>query len=228
MSAHCSLLLQLAHAHGCDCFRFVEEFKKQKEQVAADISGQMGKPLAEARGEVNTMIARTEALIELAPKALGDDAVDNKGDASLFKKVSKEPIGVVLALEPWNYPLLCAVNATMSAVLAGCSVVLKHSDRTPLCAEHFERAFKAAGAPEGLVTVRTALVLAVDILLTRGWLFIKCQALHVDHEAVSKLIKHPDIAYVSFTGSVAGGHKVLEAASSRFIDVVSLALLCHY
>ena len=135
---------------------FIDEFKKLK-GVAEDISCQMGKPLQEARNEINTMIARTEALIQLAPAALKDDVILPPGSAPpLLKKIAKEPVGVVLSLQPWNYPLLTAVNSTLSAVLAGCTVLLKHSDRTPLCAEHFSAAFRAAGAPEGLVTVRSA------------------------------------------------------------------------
>ena len=57
----------------------------------------------------------------------------------------------MLAIAPWNYPLLTAVNCVVPAVLAGNAVQLKHSPRTPLCADAFERAFAAAGAPAGLV-----------------------------------------------------------------------------
>jgi acyl-CoA reductase-like NAD-dependent aldehyde dehydrogenase len=113
----------------------------------------MGKPLSEATGEVNTAIARAKALIELAPKALGDEEITLGGAADLHRRITKEPIGVVLSLVPWNYPLLCAVNTVITAVLAGNSVLLKHSDRTPLCADHFANAFVAAGAPKGLVQV---------------------------------------------------------------------------
>lgn len=77
-------------------------------------------------------------------------------------------MGVVLILAPWNYPLLTTVNALIPAILAGnfclfvlgfCvnssksgnSVIIKHSPRTPLCADHFEKAFLEAGAPVGLV-----------------------------------------------------------------------------
>jgi len=85
----------------------------------------------------------------------------------------------------------------VAAVLSGDAVLLKHSDRTPLCADHFQQAFTAAGAPKGLV-----------------------QAIHVDHDMVAQLARHPSISFVSFTGSVAGGKAVYtNVAQHRFIDV---------
>jgi acyl-CoA reductase-like NAD-dependent aldehyde dehydrogenase len=56
----------------------------------------------------------------------------------------------VFVMAPWNYPLLTACNAVFPAVLAGNAVMIKHSPRTPLCADHFAEAFAAAGAPPGL------------------------------------------------------------------------------
>lgn len=98
-----------------------------------------------------------------------------------------------------NYPLLCAVNSVVAAVLCGNSVLLKHSDRTPAAADWFEKTFLSAGAPKGLVA-----------------------AFHADHPLIQQTVKNPAIAYVQFTGSVAGGRAVYKAtAESRFIDVVS-------
>jgi len=131
--------------------KFMDEFANNKEQIARDITGQMGKPLKQARGEVDTAIARTKALIELAPQALAPDSLS--APSGLLKRIEKEAIGPVLCLSPWNYPLLCAVNTVVTAVLSGCPVLLKHSDRTPLCSVHFEQAFQRAGAPSGLVQV---------------------------------------------------------------------------
>jgi acyl-CoA reductase-like NAD-dependent aldehyde dehydrogenase len=59
-------------------------------------------------------------------------------------------VGTVFVMAPWNYPLLTACNAVFPAVLAGNAVMIKHSPRTPLCADHFAEAFAAAGAPPGL------------------------------------------------------------------------------
>jgi len=175
------------------CNQFMAEFEKNKDQVARDITGQMGKPLNQSYNEINGMYARTKALIELAPEALADDVLPEK--AGFFRKIVKEPVGVVLCLSPWNYPLLTAINTVIPAILAGNSVVIKHSPRTPLCASAFEKAFAAAGAPAGLVSSAVC-----------------------DHDVVHELIGHPDVAFVGFTGSVQGGHAVYKTVSNRFID----------
>src|SRR3546814_20808251 len=78
--------------------------------------------------------------------------------------------------------------------MAGKAVIIKHSAQTPLCAERFAEAFKAAGLPDGLF-----------------------QFFHLSHDDTSKLIATDGIDYVAFTGSVAGGHAVTKAASDRFI-----------
>ena len=61
--------------------------------------------------------------------------------------VRREPLGVVLVIAPWNYPYLTAVNSVVPAILAGNAVILRHSAQTPLCAERFDEAFRAAGLP---------------------------------------------------------------------------------
>eukprot|EP00466_Bigelowiella_natans_P006733 jgi/Bigna1/129857/aug1.10_g4565 len=173
--------------------KFMENFKQRKEEIAQDISSMMGKPLAQAQGEVNGVMERVEAMCDFAPKALADEVLPKEG---FMRKIVREPVGVVLVLAPWNYPLLTTVNSVIPAVLAGNSVVLKHSPRTPLCANHFQSAFESSGAPVGLV-----------------------QALHTDNDTVHAAIQHPKIGFVSFTGSVATGHKIYESvARNRFID----------
>jgi acyl-CoA reductase-like NAD-dependent aldehyde dehydrogenase len=132
-------------------------------------------------------------MIELAPGALADEPLPDKAGFERF--IRHEPLGVVLDIAAWNYPLLIAVNVVVPAVLAGDSVLVKHSARTALCGEHFARAFADAGAPADLVL-----------------------AVHADHDVTAKIIQHPLTGFVSFTGSVAGGHAVHRAASARFID----------
>jgi acyl-CoA reductase-like NAD-dependent aldehyde dehydrogenase len=94
----------------------------------------------------------------------------------------------------WNYPYLIAVNSVVPALMAGNTVVLKHSAQTPLCAERFDECFREAGLPEGCF-----------------------QVLHLSHEDTSRVIGDPRIDFVAFTGSVAGGHAVQRAAADRFI-----------
>ena len=110
--------------------------------------------------------------------------------------VRREPLGVVFTVAAWNYPYLIAVNSVVPALMAGNVVVLKHSAQTPLCAERFAECFDAAGLPKGVF-----------------------QVLHASHEDTDRIIRDPRVDFVAFTGSVAGGHAVQRAASSRFIGV---------
>lgn len=174
--------------------RACEAMERRTEAIALDITRQMGKPLAQARGEVGGMAGRLRHMASIAEEALADVVLPPKD--KFERRIAKEPLGVVLDLPAWNYPLLTAVNAVVPAVLAGNAVVLKHSPRTPLCAGHFERAFVEAGAPEGTV-----------------------QAIFLDYAGTEKLVGDPRIDHVLFTGSVLGGHKIQAAARDRFLHV---------
>jgi acyl-CoA reductase-like NAD-dependent aldehyde dehydrogenase len=176
------------------CARFMEAFEADKERIAQDITGQMGKPFHNALGEVRGMFERCEGMMALAPAALAPEVLPAKDNFS--REIVKDPVGVVLCVAPWNYPLLTTVNCVVPAVLAGNGVVIKHSPRTPLCGDAFARAFEAAGTPEGLVTGLTCA-----------------------DESVHTAIAHDDVGFVSFTGSVRGGRAIYSSvASERFID----------
>ena len=172
--------------------RFVERALAAKEEIARDITGQRGKPLGQARREVDTMCDRARTMAALAAEALADEVLPEK--PGFFRKIAREPLGVVLDIAPWNYPLLTAVNVIVPAVLAGNAVLVKHSSRTPLCAEHFARAFADAGAPAGLVA-----------------------ALNAGHDTIEALIGDPRVGFVSLTGSVPAGRKVYARAAARLI-----------
>lgn len=170
----------------------IEEFRRNLESVARDITLQMGKPIAQARAEVQTMLARADHLLAAAPTSLAP--VELPEANGLIRRIEHVPLGPVLTLSAWNYPLLIAVNVVVPALLAANPVLLKHSNRTPLCAEHFARAF--VQLPEGVFA-----------------------ALTLDHAQVARLVRDERIQHVAFTGSVAGGRAVQQAARERFIDV---------
>ena len=176
------------------CDRALAKLEARKEEIAEDITRQMGKPLAQARGEVGGMAGRWRHMQQIAKAGLADIVLEPK--ENFERRIVKAPLGVVLDLPAWNYPLLTAVNAVVPAVLAGNAVVIKHSPRTPLCAMHFARAFEEAGAPAGAV-----------------------QAIFLDYENTEKLVGDPRIDGVLFTGSTLGGHKIQAAAKDRFIQV---------
>jgi acyl-CoA reductase-like NAD-dependent aldehyde dehydrogenase len=173
--------------------QMVPAFRAMADTVALEITRQMGKPLREARNEIHTMIDRAETMCRLAPGALADEPLPPKDGFTRF--IRHEPLGVVLDIAAWNYPLLIAVNVIVPALLAGDAVLVKHARLTPLCADHFVDAFARTELPAGLIA-----------------------AVRLDHDATARLIRSGDVGYVSFTGSVAGGREVYGHVSRRFID----------
>jgi acyl-CoA reductase-like NAD-dependent aldehyde dehydrogenase len=173
--------------------QMVPAFRVMADQVALDITRQMGKPLQQARNEINTMIDRAETMGRLAGAALADEPLPPKDGFARF--VRHEPLGVVLDIAAWNYPLLIAVNVIVPALLAGNAVLVKHARLTPLCGGHFVDAFRRTELPEALITAVT-----------------------LDHGATASLIRSGQVDYVSFTGSVAGGREVYGEVAQRFID----------
>ena len=95
------------------CRGFVEAFRSIRESVALDITRQMGKPLVQARREVDTMLDRAETMLRLAPAALADEQLPPKEGFRRF--IRHEPLGIVLDIPAWNYPLLIAVNVVIPA-----------------------------------------------------------------------------------------------------------------
>ncbi len=174
--------------------RAVELFVENKAAVGEAITRQMGRPLRYTAGEVDGFASRARHMMAIAEDAL--KLVQVAPQEGFTRFISREPVGVVLTIAPWNYPLLTAVNSIVPALLAGNAVILKHSDQTPLCAELIHQAFVQAGWPEGVF-----------------------QYLHADHERVRRLIRASEIGFVCFTGSVGGGRIVEESAAGRFIGV---------
>ena len=176
------------------CDRALTAFEAHTEEVAAEITKMMGKPLSQSRGEVKGMAGRWRFMMEIAKDSLADIVLPPKD--GFERRIAKDPLGVVLDLPAWNYPLLTTVNALVTAVLAGNSVVVKHSPRTTLCGDQFARAFADAGGPPNVV-----------------------QSLFVDYETTEKMVGDARIDSVLFTGSVLGGHRIQAAAKDRFVHV---------
>jgi acyl-CoA reductase-like NAD-dependent aldehyde dehydrogenase len=173
--------------------RALAKMEARAETIAEDIMRQMGKPLSQAKGEVNGMAQRWRHMLAIAKEALADIVLPKEG---FERRIVKEPLGLVLDLPAWNYPLLTAVNAVVPAFLAGNAVIVKHSPRTPLTAEPFARAFADAGAPAGAVS-----------------------AVFFDYARTERLVADRRIDHVLFTGSVHGGHRIQAAARDRFLHV---------
>ena len=174
------------------CRRFCDLFESKRDEIALELTWQMGRPIRYSPSEVRGTLERARYMIDIAAEALADVDAGPKQDFRRF--VRREPLGVVFTVAAWNYPYLIAVNSVVPAIMAGNTVVLKHSAQTPLCAERFAECFREAGLPEGVF-----------------------QAVHLSHAATEAAIRDPRVDFVAFTGSVAGGHTVQKAASDRFI-----------
>lgn len=178
------------------CRSMLERYAEFEDDYAEQISRMMGKPIGQARGEFRgPMRERTLHLCDLATSALADDVLPDKAGFRRF--VRREPVGTVLDIAAWNYPLIIAINVIVPAVLSGNAVMVKHAHQTALVADQLEHCFTAAGTIDGLV-----------------------QALPIDHVTVAELIARRRFGFVSFTGSVRGGHEVYRTvARDNFIGV---------
>jgi acyl-CoA reductase-like NAD-dependent aldehyde dehydrogenase len=175
------------------CRRMAAWCVERADRLGEELSWQMGRPVSQGPGEIRRGFSeRVEYMCGVAEESLKDVAVERKPGFQRF--IRREPLGVVLAVAPWNYPWLTSVNAIVPALLAGNSVVLKMAAQTPLVAERYAEAFQAAGLPDGVF-----------------------QHLNLEHDQVARVIADPRIAFVAFTGSVAGGQAVQRAAAARFI-----------
>jgi len=176
------------------CTKFCAALLSHIDEIALELSWQMGRPVAQAPNEVKTCVERATFMIAAAEAGL---APLDPGPKDGFKRyVKRVPLGVVFVIAPWNYPFLTAVNTIMPAIMAGNTVVLKHAAQTQLVAERFAQAFEEAGLPEGVF-----------------------HYLHVQNTMAEALVRDARIAHVAFTGSVAVGHAVSRAAADRFISV---------
>jgi acyl-CoA reductase-like NAD-dependent aldehyde dehydrogenase len=169
----------------------VDAFVAKSDDIALEITWQMGRPISHSPGEVRGFAERAHYMLGVAPEALA--AVVPAEKAGFKRQVKRVPLGVVAVVAPWNYPYLTAVNAILPALIAGNAVVLKHSHQTPLCAQRFYDAFASAGVPSGVF-----------------------QYLHLSHPDTARLMGDSRIASVCFTGSVSGGHAVVAATAAGF------------
>jgi len=177
----------------------VRAFVARRDEIALEITWQMGRPLRDAPGEVRGFEERALHMLAIAPEALATLTLPEKPGFSRF--VRREPVGLVLTIAPWNYPYLTAVNSVVPALAAGNAVILRHSAQTPLCAERFGEAFDAAGLPPGVF-----------------------QFLHAEHEDVEWLVRELPVDHVAFTGSVDAGRTLQRAAAALRFPGVGLEL----
>jgi succinate-semialdehyde dehydrogenase / glutarate-semialdehyde dehydrogenase len=163
-----------------------KELRRDKERLAMLATREMGKPVQQSRDEVEKCAKALEYFAKEGPRFLADEMVETDARKSY---VAFRPLGVVLAVMPWNFPYWQVFRAMAPAVMAGNTMVLKHASNVSGCALEIEKVIRRSGAPSGLF-----------------------QALLLPSSRIEALIGHQAIAAVTLTGSTAAGSKVAEAA----------------
>lgn len=179
--------------------RWAELMLSNQKDLATLLSREQGKPLAEAMGEVVYAASFLEWFGEEAKRAYGDVIPSHKADARII--VVKEAIGVVAAITPWNFPLAMVTRKVGPALAAGCTMVLKPSEETPLSAFALAVLAEQAGIPAGVFNIVSGDAVAIGGALQAS-------------SIVRKL---------SFTGSTRTG-KLLMRQASETLKKVSLEL----
>lgn len=175
----------------------LDYFRDNKEEIAAGIAREMGMPKKSAAEELDFMIERAEFMCRFAKDdALRATALTAYEDEAFQGRIENVAKGVVYIITPWNYPLFCAINGTVCALLAGSAAVLKHTT-TPSVGAHFEKAFGSLGGIDNLLVNVT-----------------------VDYEVSARIIEESDINHVVFTGSVKGGQMIQQSVAKRVFNDV--------
>ncbi|MDO3722131.1 NAD-dependent succinate-semialdehyde dehydrogenase [Marinobacter sp. chi1] len=135
--------------------RWFDLIMRHQEDLARIMTSEQGKPLAEAKGEVAYGANFVEWFAEEAKRIYGDVIPAHGPDKRIV--TIKQPIGVVAAITPWNFPIAMITRKVAPALAAGCTVVIKPGEDTPLCALALAELSRQAGIPAGVVNVVTTL-----------------------------------------------------------------------
>jgi succinate-semialdehyde dehydrogenase/glutarate-semialdehyde dehydrogenase len=160
--------------------------RADKSRYASLLTSEMGKPIAEAEAEIEKCAWTANWLAENGASLLADEPAESTAAESY---VRFQPLGVILAVMPWNFPFWQAFRAGLPALTAGNVMVLKHSSNVPQSALAIEEVFREAGVPEGVF-----------------------QTLLVGSAAVERIITDHRVAGVTLTGSEKAGALVAEVA----------------
>lgn len=177
--------------------------RERKDELARQLTMEMGKPLAEARGEIEYAAAFLDWFAGEGERAYGDVIPNTVPGKRHF--VLKQPVGVVAAITPWNFPAAMVTRKVGPALAAGCTVVLKPAEQTPLTAVSLTDIFHEAGLPPGVFN----LVTVSD-----------------PREVGEELLGNPAVRKLTFTGSTEVGKQLMRQAADT-VKRVSLELGGH-
>jgi succinate-semialdehyde dehydrogenase/glutarate-semialdehyde dehydrogenase len=165
-----------------------EGLRTNRDRFAQLITKEMGKPIVESAAEIEKCAWNCEFYAEHAPAFLADEIVVSTASESA---IVYDPIGVVLAIMPWNYPFWQFFRFAAPALAAGNGAILKHASNVPECALACEEVVREAGAPDGLV-----------------------RAILIDTKEVARIIADDRIAAITLTGSTEVGTIVASQAGT--------------
>jgi succinate-semialdehyde dehydrogenase / glutarate-semialdehyde dehydrogenase len=134
--------------------RWFDLVTEHADDLAVIMTAEQGKPLAEARGEVAYGASFLEWFAEEAKRVNGDVLASPAADRKLV--VLKQPIGVCASITPWNFPIAMITRKVAPALAAGCTIIVKPAEQTPLCALALAELAQRAGVPRGVFNVLTA------------------------------------------------------------------------
>ena len=165
-----------------------KELLNQKEELAELMAREMGKPLKQGIVEIEKCAFNCNYYAENGKAMLADEVVETSYAQSY---ITYQPLGVVLALMPWNYPFWQVFRCIAPTLMAGNTLLLKHANNVSGCAKAIQKIFDAVDAPKGIF----------DVLM-------------IDIPTIESVIQHPVIAAVSLTGSTNAGKAVAAQAGS--------------
>ncbi|MFF0990406.1 NAD-dependent succinate-semialdehyde dehydrogenase [Kocuria nitroreducens] len=170
-------------------------FAERAEELAATITEEMGKPLAEARDEVEFCAEIFEYFADQGPALAADQPITASGGGRAV--IQKRPVGVLLGIMPWNFPYYQVARFAAPNLVLGNTIVLKHAESCPRAALALQQLMDDAGVPAGAY---------VNVF--------------ADHDQVAEIIADPRVQGVSLTGSERAGAKVAEIAGRNLKKVV--------
>jgi betaine-aldehyde dehydrogenase len=187
-----------AQDRGRILFKLAQLVRDRADELAELETRNSGKPIVEAEFDIADVATCLEYYGGMATKIQGDvlPVPDNAMSLAL-----REPIGVAGQIVPWNYPLLMATWKLAPAICAGCTVVLKPAEQTPLSLLALASSFEAAGLPPGVVNIVTGM----------------------GETAGAAIVEHPDVDLIAFTGSAEVGKVIMRAAAGT-LKKISLEL----
>ncbi|MBL7155214.1 MAG: aldehyde dehydrogenase family protein [Candidatus Portnoybacteria bacterium] len=173
--------------------KVINVYKRRSDEVARMQTQEVGKPISQSREDIKGDIGWLKHNLLIAPKYLKSEIVDESREQ--INTVFFEPYGVVAAIGPWNCPSSIFFISTTQALLAGNTVVFKHSEECPLTAKLLDEIFKEADFPEGVL----------NFIYGDG--------------KVGQMLVNQDIDMIHFTGSSRVGQSLYKTAARKFIPV---------